>query len=203
MKECPRCFWLIQHKVWKRPEGIRMTLPNGMDGILKKHFDKFRERKQLPPEICNNGHCKDMRLFDDMELLKVWRNNFKGVRFQDEEGNILSGAVDDVLKTGNKLIVMDYKTRGYALKEDTHEFYQDQLDIYSWLFQKNGYEVEDYGFLLFYYPKEVLETGEVVFHTELKKMKVHTANAEKIWKEALKLLKGDCPQACCEWCDGR
>jgi len=35
MKECPRCFWLAQHKVWKRPSGIFPSLPSGMDRILK------------------------------------------------------------------------------------------------------------------------------------------------------------------------
>ena len=40
MKECPRCFWLAQHKVWKRPAGIFPSLPSGMDKILKVHFDK-------------------------------------------------------------------------------------------------------------------------------------------------------------------
>ncbi len=41
MQDCPRCFWLTQHKVWKRPAGIFPSLPSGMDRILKIHFDKF------------------------------------------------------------------------------------------------------------------------------------------------------------------
>ena len=158
MKECPRCFWLTQHKVWKRPQGIFPSLPSGMDNILKTHFDKFREKGKLPPELCDNHDCKDMKLFDDKELLKIWRNNFKGIGWKDIEGNVLFGAIDDLLINGKKLITMDYKTRGFPLKEDTAEFYQDQLDIYNFLFRKNGYETEDYAFLIFYYPKEVLET---------------------------------------------
>ena len=200
MKECPRCFWLTQHKVWKRPQGIFPSLPSGMDNILKTHFDKFREKGKLPPELCDNHNCKDMKLFDDKELLKIWRNNFKGIRFTDKEGNALYGAVDEVLVKGKKLIVMDYKTRGFPLKEDTHEMYQDQLDIYNFLFRKNGYETEDYGFLIFYYPKEVTETGEVIFDTELKKMKVDIKNAEIIFRNAIKLLNSNCPSKNCEWC---
>ena len=60
MKECPRCFWLAKHKVWKRPSGIFPSLPSGMDKILKVHFDKFMEKDELPPELCENGHCKNM-----------------------------------------------------------------------------------------------------------------------------------------------
>jgi hypothetical protein len=204
MKECPRCFWLTQHKVWKRPSGIFPSLPSGMDKILKEHFNRFRDKGQLPPELmkseCNDGKCK---LFDNHELLAIWRSNFKGISYEDKEGNILHGAVDNILMKGKKLIVLDYKTRGYNLKEDTHEHYQDQLDIYNFLLRKAGYETEDYAFLLFYVPKEVMETGEVIFNTTLKKMKINIKNAESIFKEAIRLLNSDCPKKSCEWCDGR
>jgi len=203
IKECPRCFWLTQHKVWKRPTGIFPSLPSGMDRILKNHFDKFRGKGELPPEICENGHCNGTKLFDDIEKLKIWRNNFKGIVWTDKQGNILFGAVDDILKKGKKLIVLDYKTRGFPLKDDTADLYQDQLDIYNFLLRKNGYETEDYGFLLFYYPKEVMATGEVIFDTELVKMKVNIKSAEKLWKKALEVLNGDCPKESCEWCKGK
>ena len=202
-KECPRCFWLTQHKVWKRPEGIFPSLPSGMDGILKTHFDNFMRKGILPPELRDNGETDGMILFDDEELLKIWRSNFEGIQWEDAKGNILRGAVDNILKKGKKLIVLDYKTRGYALKEDTHKHYQNQIDIYNFLLRKNGYVTEDYAFLLFYHPKEVKETGEVIFNTDLKKMHVNVKNAEKIWNNAIKMLNEDCPKNSCEWCAGR
>ena len=200
MKECPRCFWLTQHKVWKRPTGIFPSLPSGMDRILKIHFNKFRDKKELPPEICENGECKNMKLFDDKEKLKIWQSNFKGISWTDKEGNELHGAVDNILVKGKKLIVLDYKTRGYALKDDTAEHYRQQQNIYNFLLRKNGYETEDYFFLLFYVPKEVLSTGEVIFDTELVKMKVDVESAEKVWKKALEMLERECPRENCEWC---
>ncbi|MCK4647440.1 PD-(D/E)XK nuclease family protein [Candidatus Pacearchaeota archaeon] len=203
MQECPRCFWLTQHKVWKRPAGIFPSLPNGMDRILKIHFDKFMEKGQLPPELCENSDCTNMKLFDNKEKLKIWQNNWKGISFTDKNGNELHGAVDNILQKGNKLIVLDYKTRGYALKEDTAEHYRNQLHIYNFLLRKNSYETEDFAFLLFYVPKEVMATGEVLFDTSLIKMKIDINNAEKIWKKALKLLEGECPEKGCEWCDGK
>ncbi len=201
-KECPRCFWLTHHKVWKRPAGIFPSLPSGMDRILKNHFDKFMEKGQLPPELCENDHCQNLKLFNDKEKLGVWRNNWKGISFTDKKGNELHGAVDNILinKTNKKLIVLDYKTRGYALKEDTAEHYRLQMNIYNFLLRKNGYETEDYGFLLFYVPREVMATGEVLFDTELVKMKVDVESAEKVWKKALKLLEGECPMDGCGWC---
>ena len=104
---------------------------------------------------------------------------------------------------GKKLIVLDYKTRGFALKDDTHEHYQDQMDIYNFLLRKNGYDTEDYAYLLFYHPKEVMQTGEVIFNTDLKKIKVDIKNAEKIFKKALKVLNSKCPKKSCDWCEGR
>ncbi len=205
MEDCPRCFWLHQNRKLRRPDSIFPSLPSGMDNILKVHFDKFRDKGKLPPELSENKECKDCTLFSDAELLRVWRNNLKGITWKDEEGNILHGAVDNLLVKGKKIIVLDYKTRGFALKEDTHEHYQNQLDIYNFLLRKNGYETEDYAFLLFYVPKHVQETGEVIFDTTLKKMKVDIKNAEQIWKKALALLKGPCPKDSakeeeCEWC---
>jgi hypothetical protein len=201
MHECPRCFWLDKNNVWKRPIGIFPSLPSGMDRILKVHFDKFMERGLLPPEICGETNCSGMKLFDNQELLKLWQNNRKGISFTDENGNILAGAVDNILQKGNKLIVLDYKTRGYGLKEDTHSHYQLQLDVYNFLLRQNGYETEDYAFLLFYIPKEVTETGEVIFDTTLKKMPINPKNAELMWKKALALLNSECPEKGCEWCE--
>ena len=203
-KECPRCFWLTQHKVWKRPSGIFPSLPSGMDKILKVHFDKFMEKGILPPEIAENKECKGMKLFNDKEKLKVWQSNFKGVSWTDKEGNELHGAVDNILVSGKekKLIVLDYKTRGYAVKDDTAEHYRLQQNVYNFLLRKNGCETEDFFFLLFYVPREVMVTGEVIFDTELVKMKVDVKNAEKVWRNALEMLNEKCPEKNdeCLWC---
>ena len=203
MEECQRCFWLTQHKVWKRPAAIFPSLPSGMDAILKKYFDKFAAKGELPPVLKEDEECRKYRLFDNFELLKTWRNNLKGIVWHDEKGNILHGAVDNILVNGKKLVVLDYKTRGFPLKEDTHEHYQNQMNIYNFLLRKNGYETEDHSYLLFYYPKEIMESGEVVFDTKLIKMKTDIESAEALWKKALRLLESKCPKDTCEWCVGK
>tara|TARA_Y100000034_G_C6890385_1_gene409453 strand:+ start:190 stop:828 length:639 start_codon:yes stop_codon:yes gene_type:complete len=195
MLECPRCFWLTIHKKWKRPQGIFPSLPSGMDKILKVHFDAFMEKGELPPEI--KEECNDCKLFDDKEKLKIWRSNFKGIQY--EKGDImLRGAVDNILVKGKKLIVLDYKTRGYPLKDDTHEHYQTQMDIYNFLLRKNGYDTEDYSYLLFYYPYKVNNDGSVLFDTKLIKIKVK--DGEKVYKKAVDVIKGKEPEDKCEWC---
>ena len=163
----------------------------------------------MPPELKKHIKESDIALFgktkEEKDLLEVWRNNLRGVSYTDKQGNILRGAVDNILVKDGKLIVLDYKTRGYALKEDTHEYYQKQLDIYNFLLQKNGYATENYGYLLFYHPSHVLEGGEVIFNTDLIKMTTNPSSGEKIFKEALKALSGKCPpqhkHKDCEWCN--
>ena len=198
LKDCPRCFWLRFNKKIKRPDCIFPSLPSGMDGILKTHFDNFMKKGTLPPELAIKG----VKLFDDEDLLKTWRNNFKGIQWTDKKGNLFRGAIDHILKKGKKLIVLDFKTRGYPIKEETPEYYRNQLDIYTLLLNKNGYQTEDYAYLLFYYPQKVTEQGTVIFNTELVKMTVSLTNAEKIFKKAIKVLEGPKPKPSkeCQYC---
>jgi hypothetical protein len=202
MLDCPRCFWLTLHKKWKRPAGIFPSLPSGMDKVLKEHFDKFMEKGELPPEIREYGLGNGYKLFDDKAKLDIWRSVFKGIQYKDKtSGMLLRGAVDNILTKDGKLIVLDYKTRGYPLKEDTHEHYQAQMDMYNFLLRKEGYDTEDYTYLLFYYPKEVSDTGELIFDTKLIKMKTSAKKGCKYFSDAIKLLEGKCPKEKCEWCE--
>jgi hypothetical protein len=184
----------------KRPAGIFPSLPSGMDKVLKVHFDSFRDKGELPPELKD---LKGIKLFDDKALLDVWRSNFKGIRWADKEGNVLHGAVDNLLLKGKKIIVMDFKTRGFPIKEDTHKHYIDQMNIYNFLLRKNGYETEDYSYLLFYHPTGVNEKGEVIFHTDLIKIDVDVKRAEDLFNNAIKALNGKIPKASkeCNYCN--
>lgn len=202
LDDCPRCFWLAYKKGISWPSMTFPSLPSGMDRILKAHFDFFRDKGKLPPELAQLKNS--VKLFEDAKLLEVWRSNFKGIQWKDSKGNLLRGAVDNILRKGNKLIVLDYKTRGFPLKEDTPGHYQNQLDIYNFLLRKNGYKTENYSYLLFYHPLRVDPKGNVVFHTDLVKMRVDSGNAERILRRALRVLNGRMPppsEECgfCEW----
>lgn len=69
-----------------------------MDRILKKYFDKFMERGELPPEIreysIGNGYK-----FSDKAKLSNWRSNQKGIQYRDKtSGILLRGVVDNLLE---------------------------------------------------------------------------------------------------------
>ena len=199
--DCPRCFWLQMNKKKRRPGGPFPSLPSGMDKILKVHFDKHREKDETPEEL--EGKFKG-RLYNDLEKLRIWQNNFKGLTYTDKKsGIILRGALDDLFVTADKTYApLDFKTRGYPLKTDTHEHYQHQMDIYSFLLGKNGLKPAGFAILLFYHPLKVNKNHNVVFQVDDIKVKTSVKNGERLFLDAIKCLRGREPKkGDCLWCN--
>lgn len=202
-EDCPRCFWLHFNKKIKRPAQIFPSLPSGVDKVLKEYYNSYRNENKLPPEL-SSLEKDNVKLFNDYEKLDEWRNFQKGLKWENKKGGFVRGALDDLLEKDNKLIVLDYKTRGYPLKEDTAGYYKMQLEVYTLLLNKNGYETEDYGYLIFYHPKQVESSRLILFDTDLVKVEVSVENAENFVNDAFKVLKGKIPESSekcgfCKW----
>ena len=204
--ECPRCLWLHINENKKRPRGIYPSLPDGMDNVFKKYFDEYRVRGELPPEI--EGKVEGA-LFPDLKQLNSWREfNFGrgGIKAEVPEYNILiSGAIDDLLVSPDgKFTLFDFKTRGYPTKEDTHEHYRHQLDLYALLFQKNGMTLTGYGYLLFFWP-ESYGFGMANFKTDLVKMDVSPNRGMSVLQKVRSIIDSPMPVAHsdCEYCTYR
>lgn len=200
LSECPRCFWLSINQKLNRPSGPFPSLPRGLDNLIKKYFDSYRAKGNLPPEI--EGKVKGC-LIEDQGLLDEWRNWRKGLRFEDDNLNILlCGALDECLVDGKLYIPVDYKTRGYDLKEDTTQFYQSQLDCYTLLLEENGYKTPSFAYLVFYIPKVVTKNGIVNFNVEVVELKTDKNRAKDILKEAAGVLSGPIPPSHseCDFC---
>ncbi len=202
-RECPRCFWLSLNKGLGRPDGPFPSLPSGIDGVLKRHFDEYRKKGQLPKFL--KDHNLDVKLFNDITLLDEWRNNFKGVRYVDKKHNVLlRGAVDEILMRDDELVILDFKTRGFPIKEDTHKSYQDQLNLYRFLLVKNGHKVSRRGYLLFFHPLTIMDDGKFILKTEIVDMSLSAEEGEKLFNKAVKVLEGKMPAASkdcgfCKW----
>jgi len=197
--ECPLCFWLNEKGV-HRPSGPFPSLPGGMDRKLKIYFDKYRKEGKLPPELKGKVEGK---LYDDKEKMDLWRNNFKGLSWKDENGNILAGAIDDCLFDGKKFIIIDFKTYGGSVIDDEKiKYYQNQMDCYALLFEKNGLSHPGYAYLIFFMPIEVKEHGEVKFDIQVKKVLVDSKRALKTFNSAIKVIEGTRPKkhSECEYC---
>ena len=68
----------------------------------------------------------------DKELLKEWRNNFKGIRWKDKEGNLFQGAIDNLLKKGDKLIVKNnLRDKKYEIDHKKDNFVFDFIHAFS------------------------------------------------------------------------
>lgn len=198
---CPRCFWLQMNKKVKRPRGIFPSLPSGMDRVIKKYFDGFRLKNELPPEI--QGKVEG-RLFSDLNLLEKWRSwRATNLRYEDNSLNVsLSGALDDCLVSDGYFIPLDYKTKGAEIKGDPAKYYQTQLDCYCLILEASGYKTKGLAYLVYYYPKEVSTGGRVIFEVSPFKINTNPDNAKKLVEDAAKLLEGPLPKSSwnCEYC---
>ncbi len=199
--DCPRCFWRHMNLGVRRPSGAFPSLPAGMDRVLKEHFDQHRNSGKLPPEL----NDFEGQLFQDMEKLRDWRNKRRGLRYMDASiGISLMGALDDLFVTQEgRHAPLDFKTRGYPRKPDTHEHYQHQMDIYSFLLERNGMIPADFAILIFYHPIRVNEKHNVEFHPDAIKVKVNRTRGERLFMDAVEcLMLEEEPEASegCEWC---
>jgi len=201
LKDCPRCFWLDRNEKFKRPQGIRSSFPTGVDNILKKKLDAFRG--VLPPSLAICPELKGFQLYasSDLNKMRNWKTN--PMRMQDDKGNTIVGAFDDLLfnPTTEEYAILDYKTKGSeADQEYCEKYYQSQINIYTRFLELSGKKIAGFGVLLYFWPVEAENLIDFVQKPFF--LKPNTANAEQIFKDAIACLGGPMPKATlsCEYC---
>lgn len=199
--DCPRCFWLQVNEELRRPQGPFPSLPSGIDAILKTAMDAFRKRGELPPEL---AATTSGTLFPDQQQLDRWRDSLRGdLRYTDAAREIeVIGGIDDLLVEKKRLTPLDFKTRGFPVKSDTHAHYQHQLDLYAWLLTKLGQHVSDRGILLFFSPTKYESQGMVRFRIEPVVVDTNVERADALLQRAVTVLRGALPaqHAECAFC---
>lgn len=196
MKSCPRCFWWEMNKGLKRFEGPQSRLANAADDRIKNHFDRFRARGDLPPELQNDSYTG--KLYPNQTLLNEWRLAQKGLVYLDASTGItLKGVFDDLLQEEEATIVLDYKTvsknpKNFTiekLKEDINDYdYTFQLELYTAILKLNGHKTKPYGYLLFYCLGELDSKGNPTFHTILVKINLDLSRIKDYTEVALRIL---------------
>jgi len=150
--DCPRCFYLDRRLGIERPSGPPFTLNITVDLLLKREFDQYRARGEAHPLMKKYG--VDAVPFQHPEL-PTWRENFRGIEVHHRETNlIITGAIDDVwVKPSGELIIVDYKAtsteRTITLDDEWKQVYKRQMEIYQWLFRRNGFRVSDTGYFVY------------------------------------------------------
>lgn len=189
-QDCPRCFWLTINEGIKRPRGPYPSLPTGMDSIIKKYFNQYRENETLPPFL--KEKVKGL-LAKDMPKTLYYHDNF---------GNILYGRPDEYLNLGdNFFAALDHKTRASAPSE-IHPSYLIQMDCYTFLLECNEYKTKNLGYLVYYYPSPSEIHEGVNFETEVKELGTNPERAIDLFNKAIELLKTPLPELIddCEFC---
>ena len=147
---CKRCFFLDRRCGTEQPPMFPYTLNNAVDSLLKDEFDKYRAENKPHPYLIENGI--DAIPFSHPEL-NDWRMNQRGIKYHHEVTNFnITGAIDDVwINSQGELIIVDYKAT--STKKDVtindRASYKRQMEIYQWLFRRNGFKVSNVGYFVY------------------------------------------------------
>ena len=150
--ECPQCFYLDRRLGIGRPPGFPFTLNSAVDSLLKKEFDLYRKDQTIHPFIEEFGIDAIPYQHKDID---TWRNTFKGIEYLHTPTNLLiTGAIDDIwINPKGEVIIVDYKatskTSEVNLDAEWQRGYKRQMEIYQWLFRKNGFDVSPTGYFVY------------------------------------------------------
>lgn len=152
--ECPRCFYFDRKLGVGRPPGFPFNLNTAVDELLKKEFDIHRAQNSVHP--LTKAYGLDLVPFQH-EFIEEWRDSLhKGITYAVPGTNIIvTGGVDDVWVdpgTG-ELVIVDYKATSkngeVNLDADWQIGYKRQMEVYQWLFRKNGFKVSNVGYFVY------------------------------------------------------
>jgi len=150
---CQRCFYLDRRLGVSQPPGFPFSLNSAVDKLLKKEFDTHRAKGE-PHPLMKSYHIDAVPLTH--ELLNRWRDSLRGgIEYLHNETNLLiTGGVDDVwVNPRGEFIIVDYKATAkdaeVSLDADWQIGYKRQMEIYQWLFRKNGYQVSSTGYFVY------------------------------------------------------
>ena len=184
---CPRCC-VLEKKYQIKPPSLPFTLNIAVDNLCKNEFDYYRSLQKPHPLFLQNNI--DAVPFKHKNL-DAWRSNFKGIRYESlRYGYDFGGAVDDIWQKNNgELIIVDVKATAKNnfnwiktfKKYEYPKAYKRQLEMYQWLFKKNGFKVADEAYLLYFNGKKNEE-----FFNNQKKFDVHLIklNCSTSWVES-------------------
>ena len=151
--QCQRCFYIDKRLGTSRPPGFPFSLNSAVDALLKKEFDVHRANGTPHPLM--KEYNIDAVPYAHKEL-DAWRDSLRrGIQYLHAPTNLLiRGGVDDVWVTPTgELIIVDYKATAkdgeVSLDAEWQDGYKRQMEVYQWLFRKNGFAVSPIGYFVY------------------------------------------------------
>lgn len=194
---CPRCFYLDRKLGVAQPPGYPFSLNSAVDKLLKKEFDIHRAKGTRHPLMETYGIDAIPLAHEKMD---EWRDSLRaGITFKiDGENVVITGGVDDVwVKPDGEFIIVDYKATSkeeeVTLDADWQIGYKRQMEIYQWLFRKNGFKVSDTGYFVYCNgntDKEAFD-GKLEFEIKILPYTGDTSWVEQTVLDAIECLKSD------------
>ena len=196
---CKRCF-ILMYKYKVRLNTLPFTLNSAVDNLCKNEFDYYREKQEPHPLFLENNI--DAVPFKHEEMDK-WRNNFQGISYYDSDTDVhFYGAVDDVwVKPDGELILSDVKStskNNFDWEETWNKYeypkaYRRQLEMYQWLFRKNGFKVSDTAYLVYFngLKNEPMFNQTLKFELHLIKLDCNDNWVSKTIRDAKNLMDQD------------
>ena len=154
--DCNRCFYVQNVMGVKDLRGFPFRLNDATDTLLKKTFDAAR-KKQVPHRYFKKEKINLVPFKHDK--MDEWRQNFQGIKYHYKKANLMvQGAVDEILinlKT-NALSPVEFKSTQSKDGEQTkylgkphHKFWKNQLEVYGYLLEKNGFKISEDSYIVF------------------------------------------------------
>jgi RecB family exonuclease len=134
------------------------------------------------------------------EKIDEWRDSLRGgITFRVDRSNIvITGGVDDMwINPKGEYIVVDYKAtskeKEVTLDADWQIRYKRQMEIYQWLFRKNGFKVSDTGYFVYCNGRSDKEAfdGKLEFDVKIIPYKGDSSWVENTIQDAIDCLKSD------------
>ena len=194
---CPRCFYLDRKLGVAQPPGYPFSLNSAVDKLLKKEFDIHRAAGSKHPLMEHYGIDAIPLAHEKMD---EWRDSLRrGITVRIDGTNVIvTGGVDDVWVTPTgEFIIVDYKATSkdaeVTLDADWQIGYKRQMEIYQWLFRKNGFNVSSTGYFVYCNGKTDKEAfdGKLEFDIKLLAYTGDDSWVEKTVLDAIECLKSD------------
>ncbi len=151
--KCPRCFYFHKRLGTPTPPTYPYTLNSAVDKLLKREYDIFRRLRLPHPNMTYHGiKCIPFAHKD----LEIWRDPLRGgIRYLHAPTNLeIRGAIDDVwIDANDELHVVDFKSTARKgdvnIEADWQISFRRQLEIYQWIFRRNGFRVSDKAYIVY------------------------------------------------------